>query len=95
MPIRPTLCLAACAALMLSACEDEPEVAVDNDGREASGEILEGTISDEMIPLDQIRSQPPLAVQTDAPGEDAGSIEADASDEDADGLGEVIEDAAE
>ena len=47
--------------LVLSACEDEPEVSVEDDGREASGQVLEGSISDEMIPLDQVRSQAPLA----------------------------------
>ena len=34
---------------------------MEDDGREASGQVLEGSISDEMIPLDQVRSQAPLA----------------------------------
>lgn len=46
-------------ALLLSACgQDE---ALKGDGRTASGEVLEGTISDGMIPLDELRSQAPLA----------------------------------
>lgn len=31
-----------------------------DDARTASGEVLEGTISDAMIPLDQLRSEAPL-----------------------------------
>jgi hypothetical protein len=55
------IALALPVLLALSACEDEPEVSVEDDGREASGQVLEGSISDEMIPLDQVRSQAPLA----------------------------------
>jgi len=31
-----------------------------NDERSASGEVLQGTISDNMLPLDKLKSQPPL-----------------------------------
>ena len=31
-----------------------------NDERSASGEVLQGTISDSMLPLDKLKSQPPL-----------------------------------
>ena len=31
-----------------------------NDQRSASGEVLQGTISDDMLPLAQLSSQPPL-----------------------------------
>lgn len=55
------IALALPVLLVLSACEDEPEVSVEDDGREASGQVLEGSISDEMIPLDEVRSQAPLA----------------------------------
>ena len=61
MSTRSKLALVIPVLLMLSACEDEPEVSVEDDGREASGAVLEGSISDEMIPLDQVRSQAPLA----------------------------------
>ena len=30
-----------------------------DDGRAASGEVLEGSISDDMLPLDRLRSEPP------------------------------------
>jgi len=31
-----------------------------DDSRSASGEVLEGTISDAMLPVDSVRSEPPL-----------------------------------
>jgi len=31
-----------------------------DDSRSASGEVLEGTISDDMLPVDRVRSEPPL-----------------------------------
>ena len=71
--LAPTLAL----PLLLAACGDDPAPAVDEDGREASGEVLEGTISDDMIPLGEVRSQPPLEEGAEdsvdgATGDDAG-----------------------
>jgi hypothetical protein len=43
---------------LLAACKDE--VANEADSRSARGEVLEGTISDAMLPLDRVRSEPPL-----------------------------------
>lgn len=65
MSIRRHTAVAMPLLLALAACEDEPEVVVEDDGREASGEVLEGTISDDMLPLDQVRSQAPLAEAVD------------------------------
>lgn len=46
------------AALLLAACgEDTPQRA--DDAREAEGEVLGGSISDDMLPLDQLQSQSP------------------------------------
>lgn len=45
------------ALALLAACGDG---ASDSDGRAASGEVLEGTISDAMLPVDRVRSEPPL-----------------------------------
>jgi hypothetical protein len=42
---------------LLAGCNDKPSR---NDQRSASGEVLEGTISDDMLPLDKLKSQPPL-----------------------------------
>ena len=58
--MRLKLLLPAMAALVLGACNDDPELATNDDGRSASGEVLEGTISDAMIATDELRSQPPL-----------------------------------
>ena len=41
---------------LLAACGEEPA----DDGRAASGEVLEGTVSDAMLPLDRVQSEPPL-----------------------------------
>jgi hypothetical protein len=53
---RPFLVLPVLA--LLAACGGEAPV--DDDGRSASGEVLEGTISDDMLPVDRVRSEPPL-----------------------------------
>ncbi|SMQ62947.1 hypothetical protein SAMN06297468_0776 [Altererythrobacter xiamenensis] len=52
--------------LLLAACGDDaaPTGEVD-DGTAAEGEVLGGTISDEMLPLDRLQSQsPPLREET-------------------------------
>ena len=41
---------------LLTACGEEST----DDSRAASGEVLEGTISDAMLPLDRVQSEPPL-----------------------------------
>ena len=51
---RPILALLPLA--LLAACNEE---AVD-DSRAASGEVLEGTVSDAMLPIDRVQSEPPL-----------------------------------
>ena len=48
-------------ALSVAACGDEAAPVSEDDGREASGEVLEGTISDDMLPIEDLRSQAPLA----------------------------------
>ena len=52
---RPILALPLLA--LLGACGEEAPA---DDGRAASGEVLEGTISDAMLPVDRVRSEPPL-----------------------------------
>lgn len=44
--------------LALAACQEEKKAA---EAGTAQGEILEGSASDAMLPLDTVRSQPPLA----------------------------------
>jgi len=67
------------ALVLASACgEDAPERSAD-DGREATGEVLGGSISDDMLPLDQLQSQsPPIREQrtvTVTENEDGSTIE--------------------
>ena len=49
----------ALACLILAGCERKAA-----EGTKATGEVLEGTISDAMIATDSIRSEPPLAPRT-------------------------------
>lgn len=51
---RPILALLPLA--LLAACTEEPT----DDSRAASGEVLEGTVSDAMLPIDRVQSEPPL-----------------------------------
>ena len=76
------------ALLLLSACNNEPETAPqDDDSGGARGEVLDGTISDDMLPLDTVTSQSPpenpVGEEGDAPdGEDAAMAAAsDTADE--------------
>ena len=51
------LLLTMLSALALAACSDKHP----NDNRTAQGQVLEGSVSDAMLPLDTVRSQAPLA----------------------------------
>ena len=53
---RFRLITALSLAIALAACGSGDETTAD-DARQAEGEVLEGTVSDAMIPLDQLRSQ--------------------------------------
>ena len=65
------------AALMLSACGDEAEVPrEEGSATEAEGDVLGGSISDDMLPLDSLRSQsPPLREARTNGGGDAPADE--------------------
>ena len=72
------LCAAAAlACLILGGCERKAA-----EGNKATGEVLEGSLSDAMIATDEVRSEPPLAPHTakatDAKG---GKAKAKAGDE--------------
>ncbi len=59
--IRCPFLLVFALTALLTACDSQREpVATGSDGT-AAGEVLGGTISDEMIALEQLRSQAPLA----------------------------------
>lgn len=78
---RLSLVTVPLAVLALSACGQEP-VQRGDDGRAAEGEVLGGSISDEMIPLDQLQSQspplreaPPVETGEEGGGEEEGAAE--------------------
>jgi hypothetical protein len=54
--IRPLAALSL--ALLIAACGQQSKPAAD-DSRSAEGQVLGGTISDAMLPLDTVTSQPP------------------------------------
>lgn len=73
--------LAALSLAALTACEQSAETDVPA-GKRAAGEVLGGTISDEMIPLDELRSQsPPMRVVPADGADDGTGGEADAAAE--------------
>jgi hypothetical protein len=84
LPLRPTrswaLFCAGAALLALGACGKEKKP---DESRTAQGEVLPGSASDAMLPLDTVRSQPPLApveVASGKPGSKAGTPDATASE---------------
>lgn len=58
------ICASLALGLMLTACQSENKA----DTAKAGGEVLPGSVSDAMLPLDTVRSQPPLAPKTGASG---------------------------
>lgn len=90
MTLLLRLPLLATALVALAACDqaDEGQAA---GGTKAEGEVLGGTISDDMIALDQLRSQsPPMKVMPSEGGSDTGSASAAAPERET----ETAEDAA-
>ena len=70
------LALIALPVLLLAACKEKPV----DDHRTATGKVLEGTIKDDMLPLERVQSQPPMLAPEVAskPGDGAsGSAETD------------------
>ena len=61
------IAIIAVGALLMAGCQDEPsEVAADDGMQTAEGEVLGGTISDDMLPLATQTSQaPPLRQESD------------------------------
>ena len=70
MILHMRLVALAALPLALAACQGEKKPA---EARTAQGEILDGSVSDAMLPLDTVRSQPPLApeaTETGKPGKE-------------------------
>ena len=70
--------LAALALLALCACQGERK---EQGAGTASGQVLEGSASDAMLPLDTVRSQAPLAPHSEAAGKARSAAGKDGSAE--------------
>lgn len=66
MARKSAFCLTA-PLLLLSACQGEEKAP---SAATAGGQVLPASVSDAMLPLDTVRSQPPLAPRPSAAGED-------------------------
>lgn len=67
----------AAPLLILTACEEEAPQAVSSEtGGEAAGEILGGTISDDMIPFEELTSTSPPAERSQDPSDPSGPVTA-------------------
>ncbi len=64
------------ALLVLAACGSDPEPAAQGDGT-VSGAVLEGSISDEMLPIDSVQSQSPPIEKAPASSDSAESSTAE------------------
>ena len=69
-----TAILATALLLGLGACKQEPAKKAAAGPGTAAGEVLPGSVSDAMIPVDTLRSQPPLAPKSE--GGDKGDAKA-------------------
>ena len=80
MTIRPILPLLALASL--AACSDAADTGTPDGAADAPVEVMEGSISDDMLPLGEVRSQAPLRDGDDTEeggsGEDETAADADA-----------------
>lgn len=71
------LSILAVMCMVLSACGDDPAPGEQNDAaRDARGEVLGGTISDDMLPLDTVRSQSPPLVENQEGDDDTSAAAA-------------------
>lgn len=77
--MKPVVLITAALALSLVACGDETtsDVAEGN----ATGEVLPGSVSDAMIPLDQLRSQPAADPEGASAAAASGNDDADDADD--------------
>ena len=85
MMIRSALLLVAATATLSGCGDDAPPAETEVEAeRNAKGEVIGGTISDAMIPLDRLRSQsPPVREAPSQPSAAAPASEASAEPEEA------------
>jgi hypothetical protein len=87
---RLRLLLPLTIVTLLAACDSKPAT----DAAKDTGEVLQGTISDAMLPLDTVKSQPPLAEPATAARGSASGAADDEVAETADEEGAAPEEAA-
>jgi hypothetical protein len=85
MMIRSALSLAAATAILSGCGDDAPPAETEVEAeRNAKGEVIGGTISDAMIPLDRLRSQsPPVREAPSQPSAAGPASDAPAAPEEA------------
>ncbi|WP_298463804.1 hypothetical protein [uncultured Erythrobacter sp.] len=78
---RATILLAP-LLLLATACEDsaDPDTGTTEQGGEVAGDVLGGSISDDMIPLEELQSQSPPAERSADDAEEAASDDAASSE---------------
>ncbi|MBD3730251.1 MAG: hypothetical protein IE933_11140 [Sphingomonadales bacterium] len=89
--LAPPAAAVAALALLLASCGDKAPAPQADSAKGAEGEVLGGTISDEMIPLDEIRSQSAPVKPSDLPPSQGGPTAAasgDAADKAGDAAGQ-------
>ncbi|MGQ7830888.1 hypothetical protein [Altererythrobacter sp. Z27] len=77
------------AMFALAACSGQTPERGD-DAREAEGEVLGGSISDEMLPLDQLQSQSPVLRAASAEQEGEAGEEGETTGEDGEVAAEPV-----
>ena len=82
------------AIIALAACGDDPAPPATGDGT-ASGKVLEGSISDAMLPLDTVQSQSPLLAPSSADSGGSDDVSANLGDSEAEPAPEAEETAPE
>ncbi len=82
------------AIIALAACGDDPVPPATADGT-ASGKVLEGSISDAMLPLDTVQSQSPLLAPSSPDGGSSDDASTETDDREADPTPEAEETAPE
>ena len=96
MRVSLRMLVPAAAVVLLAACSDETAPVAADEGAGASGEILEASVSDAMIPLDTLKSRPPHAKPAPSATEAGAAQGEEAGDEGADAEAETapVEDAS-
>lgn len=88
MRIAGITLVALAATLALGACQAEKKTATQGT---AGGEVLEASVSDAMLPVDTVRSQPPLAPKVQPSGKAPTSAKPGASASKAADVGDAPE----